>query len=156
MTHLQDASFMDLALKEARKAYKISEVPVGAVIVKDRKIISQAHNTKEKQQQACSHAEVLAIQKASRKLQAWRLDFCTLYVSLEPCLMCLGACLQARISNLFYACSDKRAGAFTYYNIMQNSKWNHKINIHAGLKSQESSLLLKQFFKQLRHKNQAL
>ena len=142
--------FMDLALKEAAKAFKKSEIPVGAVVAKGDCLLSQAHNTREKNQSPLDHAELLAIKKASKKLNSWRLEGCQIYVSLEPCLMCIGAILQARFSDLFYSCSDPKAGFSSFYKLTQKKNWTHKINIYSGIRCRESSLLLKFFFKQLR------
>ena len=103
--------YMKQALKEAEKARAKDEVPVGAVIVKDGKIIARAHNLREKNQQANAHAEMLAIQKASRKLGTWCLDECDLYVTLEPCMMCTGAIIHSRIRNLYYGTKDPKGGA---------------------------------------------
>jgi len=143
---------MNLALKEAEKAFKEKEVPVGAIISKKGELISQAHNTREKNYSPLAHAEILAIYKASRKLQSWRLEDCSIYVSLEPCLMCVGAILQARLSNLFYACPDPKKGFSSYYKLDKYENWNQKLlNIsYLPLFEQESSHLLKSFFKKLR------
>ena len=142
--------FMSLALQSAKKAFKKNEVPVGAVLVKGAKIISQAHNLRESGNNPVGHAEILAIKKASQKLQSWRLENCRLYVNLEPCLMCIGAIIQARISELIYACCDPKMGFSSYYQLDKQSLWRHKIKIQSGWRSKESSLLLKEFFKQLR------
>ena len=142
--------FMSLALREAKKALKKNEVPIGAVIVKNNLIISQAHNLRESKNNPLGHAEVLAIKKASQKLKSWRLEDCQLYVSLEPCLMCLGAIIQARISELIYACPDLKTGFSSYYQLDKQNHWKHKLKIVSGIYSKESSILLKNFFKQLR------
>ena len=142
--------FMNLALKSAKRAFKKAEVPVGAVLVKNRLVISQAHNLRESKKNPIGHAEILAIKKASKKLNSWRLEDCQLYVSLEPCLMCIGAILQARISELIYACPDPKAGFSSYYHLDKQTFWKHKLKISSGFCSKESSLLLKHFFKQLR------
>ena len=142
--------FMSLALKEAKKAFKKKEVPIGAVIVKNDLIISKAYNLRECGNNPIGHAEILAIRKASHKLKSWRLENCRLYVSLEPCLMCLGAIIQARISDLIYSCPDFKAGFSSYYQLDKQSSWKHKIKIAGGIHSKESSSLLKDFFKQLR------
>ena len=144
---------MSQALKEAEKAFNKSEIPVGAVIAQGEQLISQAHNTREKEHSPLGHAELSAIQKASKKLNSWRLENCQIYISLEPCLMCMGAILQARFSDLFYACPDSKGGFSSFYNLPQQTNWKHKINIHSGIRSQESSLLLKKFFKNLREKS---
>lgn len=146
----QNEFFMSLALEEAKKALKKKEVPVGAVLVKNECLISQAHNLRESENNPIGHAEILAIKTASQKLQSWRLTDCRLYVSLEPCLMCLGAVIQARISQLIYACPDLKAGFSSYYQLDKQSSWKHKIKIVSGLYSKESSVLLKKFFTQLR------
>ena len=143
--------FMDLALEEAQKAFQIAEVPVGAVIVKENKLLSRSHNLREKDKNPLGHAELLAIKEASKKLNSWRLEDCQLYVSLEPCLMCIGAIIQARISHLIYACPDSKRGFSSYYKLTQNKEWRHKLDITSQVGSKESSLLLKKFFKGLRH-----
>ena len=142
--------FMNLALKEAKKAFQINEVPVGAVIVQGEKILSQTHNLREKENNPLGHAELLAIKKASKKLASWRMEDCRIYVSLEPCLMCIGAIIQARISQLIYACPDPKGGFSSYYGLDKNKSWRHKIKIISGIYSNESSLLLKKFFNKLR------
>ena len=142
--------FMDLALEEAQKAFQIDEVPVGAVVVKGDKVLSRSHNLREKGNNPLGHAELLSIKKASKKLNSWRLEHCRLYVSLEPCLMCIGAVLQARISHLIYACPDLKGGFSSCYALTEQDSWNHKIKISSGVCSHESSLLLKKFFKKLR------
>ena len=142
--------FMSLALKSAKRAFKKNEVPVGAILVKNGIVISQAHNLRESRNNLLGHAEILAIKKASQKLKSWRLEGCQLYVSLEPCLMCMGAMIQSRISELIYACSDPKTGFSSYYQLDKQNFWKHKIKISSGACFKESSLLLKQFFKQLR------
>ena len=141
---------MNLALKEARKAFKKEEAPVGAVLVRSKTVISQAYNLRESGNNPVGHAEILAIKKASQKLQSWRLESCQLYVSLEPCLMCIGAIIQSRISELIYACPDFKMGFSSYYQLDRQTSWKHKIKISSGVCSKKSSLLLKDFFKQLR------
>ena len=142
--------FMNLALQSARKAFKRDEVPVGAILVKDKTVISQAHNLRESENNPIGHAELLAIKKASQKLQSWRLEDCQLYVSLEPCLMCMGAIIQTRVSKLIYACPDLKMGFSSYYKLDKQPFWKHKIKIVSGVRSKESAVLLQQFFKQLR------
>ena len=142
---------MEKALQESKKAFQRGEVPVGAVIVKDNQIISRAFNRREKKQDPCGHAEILALRKASQKLSSWRLEGCSLYVTLEPCLMCVGAILQARISSLIYACSDPKTGFSSYYGLDKQKSWNKKLlEIHSSYLEKESSQLLKDFFRQLR------
>ncbi|MCZ0931776.1 MAG: nucleoside deaminase [Oligoflexia bacterium] len=142
--------FMNLAIKSAKEAFKKKEAPVGAVLVKNETVISQAYNLRESHNNPVGHAEILVIKKASQKLHSWRLEDCRLYVSLEPCLMCIGAIIQARISELIYACSDFKTGFSSYYRLDKQTSWKHKIKIISGVCSKESSLLLKEFFKQLR------
>ena len=141
---------MNLALKEAQKAFQLEEVPVGAIITREEKILSQNHNLRETNNNPLGHAEILAIKTASEKLNSWRLEGCSLYVSLEPCLMCLGAILQTRISHLIYACSDPKGGFSSHYNLDKQNFWKHKIKISTGICSDKSSQLLKNFFKDLR------
>ena len=142
--------FMSFALKEAKKAFQLKEVPVGAIVVKEEKILSKAFNLRESKQNPLGHAELLAINKASIKLDSWRLEDCKLYVSLEPCLMCIGAILQARLSHLIYACPDPKGGFSSFYHLDKNYQWKHKMKITSGVLAQESSFLLKDFFKKLR------
>lgn len=145
--------YMQEALKEAQKAYKINEVPVGAIIVQNNKIISRAHNRKEKQQDSTFHAEILAIQKASRKISQWRLSDCELYVTLEPCSMCAGAIIQARIDKVFIGTKDPKAGAVgSIVNLFDIKKFNHIVEYEYGLLALECSDILKKFFKELRSK----
>ena len=146
--------FMKMALNQAKIALKKQEVPVGAIIVKKGAIISQAYNLRESLKDPLGHAEIQAIQKASRKLNSWRLEGCEIYVSLEPCLMCLGAILQARLSGLIYSADDPKAGFSSYYQLDQQTHWRHKIQIQPSLLKEESKLLLQLFFKKLREKNQ--
>ncbi len=128
------------------------EIPVGAVIVRDGKIISKAHNDREKSQIATHHAEVLAIERASKKLKSWRLDDCDIYVTLEPCPMCAGAILNARIKNLYYAVNDESNGAISKFNMLKNTL-NHTTNsFHDATYEQENKKLIQEFFKQKRKK----
>lgn len=140
--------YMKIALNEAYKAYKKGDIPVGAVIVKNDKIISKAYNKKEKDNNAIKHAEVIAIEKACKRLKTWRLDNCVLYTTLEPCLMCCGAIIQARIRTLVYGATNTKFGYVeSIGNVLSNSKNNHKVNIVSGIKKNESSKLLISFFK---------
>ncbi|RME15126.1 MAG: nucleoside deaminase [Bdellovibrio sp.] len=144
-------TYMQEALKEAQKAYEKKEVPVGAVIIKDDQIIARAHNQKEAHFSSCAHAEILAIQEASKHLQNWRLTECTLYVTLEPCIMCAGAILAARIKKLYFSTPDpKGGGVCSLYQILSDTRLNHQVPFHKGLLEKESSLLLKKFFKEKR------
>ena len=140
-------NIMEEASRLACKAYSKGEVPVGAVIVKDNKIISKAHNTREKDQIATHHAEILAIEKACKKLSSWRLDDCDLYVTLEPCPMCAGAILNARIKNLYYAVKDEGNGAIARFNLLDNTM-NHTTNcIQLKEYEEENKTLIQKFFK---------
>lgn len=143
--------FMKEALKEAKKAYDKEEVPIGAVIVKDNKIIARAHNLRETKKQACAHAEILAIEKACKKLGAWRLENCELYVTLEPCVMCAGAIINARIKNLYIGTMDEKGGAIgSKINLLKDIKLNHTVGVEIGICKDECSQILKDFFKELR------
>ena len=143
--------FMKEALKEAKKAYKKLEVPIGAVIVKDNKIIARAHNLRETKKQACAHAEILAIEKACKKIGAWRLEECDLYVTLEPCAMCAGAIINSRIKNLYIGAMDEKGGAVgSKINLLKDIKLNHTVEVESGILEEECSKILKDFFKELR------
>ena len=142
--------FMIEALKEAKKAYKKDEVPVGAVIVKDGEIIARAHNLREKKQSAIAHAEVLAIEKASKKLNSWRLVDCDMYVTLEPCTMCMGAIIFSRIKNLYIGALDSKTGACGSFIDLSKLKYNHTVNIFKGIVQEECEYIIKDFFKNLR------
>lgn len=143
-----DTYFINIALNEAKKAAKKGEVPIGAVIVKDGKIISRGHNKKESSKKATAHAEIIAIEKASKKLGDWRLNGCILYVTCEPCIMCAGAIYQSRISKVVYGCPDKRWGAFgSIIDIRKCKELNHKVVVVDGILENECSKILVDFFK---------
>jgi tRNA(adenine34) deaminase len=143
--------YMKQALKEAEKAYKKLEVPVGAVIVKDGKIIARAHNQKETKTDTTKHAEILAIQKASKKLQAWRLINCEMYVTLEPCTMCAGAIINSRIKKLYIGAMDEKTGAVgSVLNLFKDYQFNHNVEAENGIMKEECEKILKNFFKELR------
>jgi len=145
--------FMQLAIEEAKKAYKKEEVPVGAVIVKNGKIISRAYNKKENKKDTTNHAEILAIKKASKKLKSWRLTDCEMYVTLEPCSMCAGALIQSRIKKVYIGAMDEKTGACgSKLNLLQDFKFNHTVEIETGVMEKECSLILQEFFKFLRNK----
>ena len=145
--------FMKEALKEAQKAFDKDEVPVGAVIVKDNKIIARAHNVKEQKHDATSHAEILAIQKACKKLGAWRLSNCDMYVTLEPCSMCAGALINSRIRKLYIGTQDDKTGACGSVLNLLEYKFNHKIEVEKYILKDECETILKTFFKKLRERN---
>ena len=143
--------FMKEALKEAKKAYEKLEVPVGAVIVKDGKIIARAHNLKETKSDTTKHAEILAIQKASRKLGSWRLLDCEMYVTLEPCSMCAGALINARLNKIYIGAMDEKTGAVgSVLNLLEDYTFNHKVEVEKGIMKEQCESLLKDFFKMLR------
>jgi tRNA(adenine34) deaminase len=140
---------MQSALIEAEKAYHNNEVPVGAIILDDaKKIVAEAHNDKEKSKNPCGHAEILAIQQACKKLNDWRLNDHTLYVTLEPCPMCMGAIIQSRIKKVVFGAYDLKGGALSVgLNIHQNSALNHEVEIIGGIRHFECSKLLSDFFR---------
>ena len=142
---------MNEALKEAIKASIKLETPIGAVMVKDGKIIARGHNEKELKQDCTLHAEINAIRKASHKLGSWRLIDCDMYVTLEPCTMCAGAIIHARVKNLFIGTSDPKAGAVgLILNVLEIEALNHRVEVVKGVLEYECSQLLKGFFKSLR------
>ena len=143
--------FMREALKEAKKAYNKLEIPVGAVIVKDGEIIAKAHNIKEEKKDTTKHAEILAIQKASKKLETWRLNDCEMYVTLEPCPMCAGALIQSRIKKVYIGTMDEKTGACgSVLNLLEDFKFNHKVEVEKGILKEECEKILKEFFIKLR------
>lgn len=142
-----EEKFMNEALKEARKAYEKLEIPVGAVIVKNGKIISRAHNLKETKQTATAHAEILAIQKANKKLNNWRLIDCDMYVTLEPCSMCMGAIVSSRIKNIYIGTLDQKKEEKID---IQKYKEEYDVNIKYGICGAKCESILKEFFKDLR------
>ena len=146
-----DAFWMQQALKLARQAAEKGEVPVGALLVKEGGLIAKAHNLREQCGSPIAHAEMLAIQQASEKIGNWRFIDTTLYVTLEPCPMCAGAIVLARIPKVVYATTDPKSGAAgTLYNILQDARLNHQVELVSGVLAEESSALLKSFFQQRR------
>ena len=147
----ENEKYMKEALKEAQKAYKKLEIPVGAVIVKDGKIIAKAHNIKEEEKDTTKHAEIIAIQKASKKLNTWRLNDCEMYVTLEPCSMCAGAIIQARLKKVYIGTMDEKTGACgSVLNLLKDYKFNHKVELETGLLEENCKKILQDFFKELR------
>lgn len=145
--------FMLCALKEAEKARKIGESPVGAVIVKDGTIIARGHNERETKNDTTLHAEMTAIRNACKKLGTWRLNGCDLYVTLEPCTMCAGAIIQARIQNLYIGTSDLKAGAAgSVIDVFRVDAFNHRVEVSWGILEEQCSSILKDFFRELRSK----
>ena len=142
--------YMKMALKEAMKAYSINEVPVGCVIVYNDKIIARGYNKREKLQRSTAHAEIIAIERACKALGSWRLDNCTMYITLEPCCMCSGAIIQSRIPKVIYGTYDYRFGAHKSIVNLFDVKFNHMVDIEGGVLSEECSNLIKVFFKKLR------
>lgn len=148
--------FMKEALKEAKKAYNKEEIPVGSIIVKDDKIIARAHNLRELKQKSIAHAEILAIEKANKKINAWRLEDCDMYVTLEPCMMCMGAIINSRIKKLYIGTQDPKAGCCNSVIEIDKYKFNHKVEIETGILKKECEYILKEFFKELRQKKKGM
>ena len=149
----QDQFFMQAALTEAGIAESLGEVPIGAVVVHDGQIIGRGHNLRESSQDPTTHAEVIAIRQAAQNLKSWRLIDCTLYVTLEPCVMCMGAIILARIPRLVFGCHDPKVGAVgSLYNFAEDERFNHRVEVESGVLQQQCSEQLSQFFQQLRDK----
>ena len=147
---------MELALAQAKEAADKGEVPVGAVIVRDREVVGAGYNRREELQNPLAHAEIATIEAASRRLGTWRLIECDLYVTLEPCVMCVGAILQARMRRLVFGCLDPKAGAVqSLYRLCEDERLNHRVPVNGGIAAEECALLLSQFFARLRKKNQS-
>ena len=140
------------ALKEAQKAYLIDEVPVGCVIVHNDKIIARGYNKRETLNSSLAHAEIIAIKKACKKLNSWRLEECIMYITLEPCVMCAGAIIQARIPEVYYGAYDYRFGAHISKTNLFDLQLNHSVKINGGILEDECKNLISQFFKELRVK----
>ena len=140
--------FMQIAIKEAEKAVAMDEVPIGAIIVLDGKVIAKAHNKTESNQSATAHAEILAIEKACKKLKSWRLDGCELFVTLEPCAMCAGAIVGARIKKVYFGANEPKSGCVeSLYPILSNSGLNHTVEFEGGILGEQCSKMLKDYFK---------
>ncbi len=148
-----DAIWMKMALEEARNAFRKGEIPVGAVLVKDGTVIAKAHNLCEAQRDATAHAERLVISQASQTLGRWRLSDCTLYVTLEPCPMCMGAVINSRVGKVVFGAKDPRAGACGSLLALQNYPLEHTPVCVGGLLAEESLCLLRQFFEDKRRQN---
>jgi tRNA(adenine34) deaminase len=146
-----DHYFMQAALAEAAIADNLGEVPVGAILVHDGRIIGRGHNLRESSNDPTTHAEMIVIRQAATELNSWRLLDCTLYVTLEPCVMCMGAIILARIPRLVYGCRDPRVGAAgSIYNFAEDERFNHKVDVTEGVLQQECSQQLSNFFRRLR------
>lgn len=145
--------YMKEAMKQAKKAYKLEETPIGCVIVYEDKIIARAYNKRNLKKSTLAHAELLAIEKASKVLGDWRLEDCTMYITLEPCPMCAGAIVQARVKKVVIGSMNPKAGcAGSVINLLQNEGFNHQVEIVTGVLEDECSVMMKNFFKELRQK----
>ncbi|QUH31978.1 nucleoside deaminase [Vallitalea guaymasensis] len=145
---------MNEALEQAKKAFDIDEVPIGAIIVKNDEIIAKAFNRRNTDKNTLAHAEILAINEASKVVGDWRLDDCTMYITLEPCPMCAGAIVQARIPRVVLAANNKKAGcAGSIINLLEEERFNHQVHVTREVLEEKSSKLLKDFFRELREKN---
>jgi tRNA(adenine34) deaminase len=148
---IDDSFYMGLALDEARKAYNIGEIPIGAIIVVDDQVVASGHNMREIWHDATAHAEMIVIREACQKLGRWRLTGATLYVTIEPCPMCAGALVMSRIDRLVYGSADYKAGAVeSIFNVTQNSALNHSMVVASGVRSDECSEIMKEFFRSRR------
>ena len=148
-----DNYFMEMALVEARKAEDIGEVPIGAVIVKDNKVIASGYNERETLKNPLAHAEIIAINNASKALDSWRLLECTLYVTIEPCSMCAGAIVNSRIQRVVIGAMDPKMGACgSVVDLVRHEKFNHRVELVQGVLEEECSNIIKQFFKKLRNR----
>ena len=149
----ENIKFMRAAVREAKKAEALGEVPIGCVIVQDHKIIARGYNRRKTDKSTLSHAELIAIKKAGKKTGDWRLEDCVLYVTLEPCQMCAGAIVQARISKVVMAAMNPKAGcAGSVLNLLQMAQFNHQVEIEKGVMEEECSEMLSSFFRRLREK----
>ena len=149
----QEEKYMKEAIRQAKKAYALDEVPIGCVIVQDGKIIARGYNRRNTDKNTLAHAELTAIRKASRKTGDWRLEDCTMYVTLEPCQMCAGAIVQSRMKKVVIASMNPKAGcAGSVVNLLQMAAFNHQVEIERGLLEEECSKMLSQFFRELRER----
>lgn len=148
---MTDEEFMLLAMQEAKKAETLGEVPIGAIVTLDDEVIAAAFNLRESLQTTASHAEMLAIDKANEKVGSWRLEDCTLYVTLEPCPMCAGTILQSRIKRVVYGAKDPKAGcAGSLLNLLDDNRFNHVVDVTSGVLEEPCGELLRNFFRNLR------
>jgi tRNA(adenine34) deaminase len=154
MTNKEDERLMKLAIEQARIAEENGDVPIGAVIVYENQIIGRAYNQREQLQDPTAHAEIIALTQAAAFLESWRLHGCTIYVTLEPCPMCAGALVLARVDRLVYGCDDPKTGAVkSLYNIVTDERLNHTVNVTSGVLAEECSGVLQQFFQRRRIEN---
>lgn len=148
-----DEKYMKEAIRQAKKAYALEEVPIGCVIVYQDKIIGRGYNRRTTDRNPLAHAEITAIKKASKKMNDWRLEDCTMYITLEPCQMCSGAIVQARIKRVVVGCMNPKAGcAGSILNILDMKEFNHQAELTTGVLEEECSAMMKQFFRELREK----
>ena len=148
-----DEKYMRQAIRQAKKAYELDETPIGCVIVREGKVIGRGYNRRNTDKNPLAHAEITAIRKASRKLGDWRLEECTLYVTLEPCQMCAGAIVQSRVARVVVGCMNPKAGcAGSILNLLDVKEFNHQVQLETGVMEEECSALMKEFFKELRMK----
>jgi len=146
-----DSYWMGKALAQAANAGRRGEVPIGAVLVRDGVVIGRGYNLREGKQDPCAHAELLAIRQAAKRLGAWRLTGTTLYVTLEPCPMCMGAIILARVERLVFGCFDPKAGAAgSLYDLTCDRRFNHRVEVTSGVRGEECSAMLSDFFRELR------
>ncbi|MFD1419637.1 tRNA adenosine(34) deaminase TadA [Lactiplantibacillus songbeiensis] len=156
MTAANPEKWMREALQEAKMAYLIGEVPIGAVVVYHDEIIGRGHNLREHGQDATLHAEVLAIQEACEYLHSWRLEDCQLYVTLEPCIMCSGAIINARIPEVYYGARDPKAGAVhSLYQLLSDDRLNHQVAVHERILARPAGEMLQRFFRDIRERQKA-
>ncbi len=150
---MSDEYYMKLAIEEAKKATDLDEVPIGAVLVLEGEVIAKAHNLRETQQRSIAHAELLAIDKACKRIGSWRLENTTLYVTLEPCAMCSGAIVLSRVSRVVFGARDPKGGcAGTLMNLLEEQRFNHQAEVVPGVCEEECGQLLRSFFKEIRRK----
>lgn len=153
----QDEKYMREAIRQAKKAYALGEVPIGCVIVYEDKIIGRGYNRRTIDKNTIAHAEMMAIKKASKRMDDWRLEDCTMYVTLEPCQMCSGAIVQSRMKKVVIGCMNPKAGcAGSILNLLQMEQFNHQVELEIGVLGEECSAMMKQFFKELREKKYEL
>ena len=151
-----DEKFMKQAIRQAKKAYAIGEVPIGCVIVHDGKVIGRGYNRRTIDKNTLAHAEIQAIRKACKKMNDWRLEECTMYVTLEPCQMCSGAIVQSRMTRVVIGCMNPKAGcAGSILNLLQMEEFNHQVELEIGVLEEECSQMMKAFFKELREAKKA-
>ena len=151
----QREKFMQCALAEAKKAYRIDEVPIGAVVVRNGEVIARSHNQKNKYKNAILHAEITALERAQKKLGDWHLNDCDLYVTLEPCPMCSGACINTRVRAIYFGAYDPKAGCCgSLYNLPEDKRFNHRPEVIGGVCEADCAGILSQFFREKRSKNE--